>query len=174
MLCLQQTFIIIYDRLWGICLSVGFVLVLPSFFPLGYFRSSESSVAEQVFFQMVHKLQSHFSVSAVLMLILIGSWDQAVSILLMQYCMSCCNEVRQRGKISAVKFPYWSFRKNGALRNRLWLPRDMKSSVCLVQNWQIRQTIRKLAKEIFCKLQRSAQICFYLKICVYRNFEQGH
>lgn len=63
----------VFYYLWGICLSVGFVLVLPSFFPLGYFRSSESSVAEQVFFQMVHELRSHFSVSADLMLILIGS-----------------------------------------------------------------------------------------------------
>lgn len=138
MLCLQQiSFFIIYDGLWGICLLVGLVLVLPSFFPLGCFRSSERPVAEWVFSHMVHNLQSHFPVSAAVMLISIRSWHQTECIHWMQYRMSCFLLMKLGGECGGVgtggelccKISLLVFQKEWAFRNRLWFPRNAKSCV---------------------------------------------
>lgn len=131
-------------------LLVGFVLVLPSFSPR-LFQAFWESCCRVSFLRW----SINFVVIVLYLLPYRLFWLEADSdgiyTLNATLCVICLNEVRERDELSAVKFPYCSFRVG--IQEEAVISQKYKV-LHLVWEWRIRQTIRKLAKNKFCKIDK--------------------
>lgn len=112
MLCLQQMCFIIYNGLWGTCLLVDLFWCYHPCSPR-LFQVFWESWCRVSLFSDVLKLQkllfcmccwntSFFELTSY--------WMYTLNAIL--YVMYSLNKIRQRGELSNVKSPYWSFRKS--------------------------------------------------------------